>query len=96
MDITQYPIVTRVTTLSLLLGTLSGCDLFNKDDEAEAPEAGFSVNKTSGTAPVTVHLPILLRTAARIFISGCGSLVTVTPAVCKTLSMTTPSRAPIP
>ena len=54
MDITQYPIVTRVTTLSLLLGTLSGCDLFNKDDEAEAPEAGFSVNKTSGTAPVTV------------------------------------------
>lgn len=54
MDITQYPVVTRVTTLSLLLGTLSGCDLFNKDDETEAPEASFSVNETSGTAPVTV------------------------------------------
>lgn len=54
MDITQYQVVTRVTTLTLLLGALSGCDLFNKDDEAEAPEASFSVNETSGTAPVTV------------------------------------------
>jgi len=54
MDITQYPVVTRVTTLTLLLGALSGCDLFNKDDEAEAPEASFSVNETGGTAPVTV------------------------------------------
>ena len=54
MDITQYPVVTRVTTLTLLLGALSGCDLFNKDDETEAPEASFSVNETSGTAPVTV------------------------------------------
>ncbi len=54
MDITQYPVVTRVTTLTLLLGALSGCDLFNKDDEKEAPDASFSVNETSGTAPVTV------------------------------------------
>ena len=55
MDITQYPVVTRVTTLSLLLGTLSGCDLFNKDDDdTEAPEASFSVNENTGTAPVTV------------------------------------------
>lgn len=54
MDITQYPVVTRVTTLTLLLGALSGCDLFNKDDETEAPEASFTVNETSGTAPVTI------------------------------------------
>lgn len=55
MDITQYPVVTRITILVLLLGTLSGCDLFSKDDDdTEAPEASFSVNETSGTAPVTV------------------------------------------
>lgn len=55
MDITQYPVVTRITALALLLGALSGCDLFNKDDDdTEPPEASFSVNETSGTAPVTV------------------------------------------
>ena len=55
MDFTQYRAGARITCITLMLGSLSGCDLFNNDDDdkAIAPEAAFTVNLTRATAPAT-------------------------------------------
>ena len=55
MDFTQYRAGARITCITLMLGSLSGCDLFNNDDDDKviAPEAAFTVNLTRATAPAT-------------------------------------------